>query len=100
MATPTKSEGGGSDSDSAVAMDFSDIGASPDMEASCQTCNGSLRDGGECVVCRVEVRGVCLCVCVCVCRCGECALCVRLLRGCVRSCTVRVEGCVCVCVCV
>ncbi len=53
-----KAEAAGSDTDSAVAMDFSDIGASPDMDVSCRTCHGSLRDEGECVVCRVEVRGV------------------------------------------
>ena len=52
-----------SDTDSAVAMDFSDIGASPEMDTSCQTCQGSIKGEGECVVCRVEVR-VCVCVCV------------------------------------
>ncbi|XP_064389423.1 alsin-like [Halichondria panicea] len=51
---PLKVEAAGSDTDSAVAMDFSDIGASPDMDVSCRTCHGSLRDEGECVVCRVE----------------------------------------------
>ncbi len=56
---PVKVEAAGSDTDSAVAMDFSDIGASPDMDVSCRMCHGSLRDEGECVVCRVEVR---LCV--------------------------------------
>ena len=54
------------DNDSAVAMDFSDIGASPDLGSSCRNCHGSLREEGECVVCRVEVRSVRVCVCVCV----------------------------------
>ena len=66
-----------SDGDSAVAMDFSEIGTSPEMDASCQNCHAHLKDDEECVVCRVEVRWVCVCVCVCVC----------------------VYVCVCMCVC-
>ena len=82
-----------SDGDSAVAMDFQEIAASPEM-TSCQNCHANLKGTEECVVCRVEVRatwpwsryyyechkncnprnnsahvvcGLCVCVCVCVC---------------------------------
>ena len=44
-----------SDGDSAVAMDFQEIAASPDMDSSCQNCHASLKGSDECVVCRVEV---------------------------------------------
>ncbi len=56
-SSKTDMSGDSGDNDSAVAMDFNDIGASPDMDTSCRTCHGSLRDERECVVCRVEVSG-------------------------------------------
>ena len=43
-----------SDGDSAVAMDFQEIAASPDM-TSCLNCHANLKGSEECVVCRVEV---------------------------------------------
>lgn len=45
-----------SDGDSAVAMDFQEIAASPEMDSSCQNCHANLKGTEECVVCRVEVR--------------------------------------------
>ena len=50
-----------SDGDSAVAMDYQEIAASPEMDSSCQNCHANLKENEECVVCRVEVRSLYYC---------------------------------------
>ena len=46
-----------SDVDSAVAMDYNEVGgASPEVEASCSVCHAELQHPDEeCVVCRIQV---------------------------------------------
>ena len=39
------------------AVNMEDIGASPEMDASCRLCHTRKKKMEECVVCRVEVRG-------------------------------------------
>ena len=50
-----------SDGDSAVAMDFQEVAAAPEIDSSCQNCHANLKGTEECVVCRVEVRAMLPC---------------------------------------